>query len=147
LSTSHPGAGAIKIVNVNVERHAQEDFVRIGEYFNGGRECGGRRCIVRDDGNVRAGLYFVINFNRPLKNLPSDLSLNIYTMIGNSHIPEKFEFALPNRRKSFTAEIYCGITSGRIGDARINAWKVELVDNGSGKIISDCRNYMWPKNM
>ncbi|MDR3274371.1 MAG: hypothetical protein LBS87_03530 [Puniceicoccales bacterium] len=136
----------IKIVNVNIERHEHGDFVRIWEYFNGGTEYKGRRCIVRNDENIRAGLYFAINFNKSLKKLPNGLTINIYALIGRSFVPEKFEFKLPNERKKFTAEVYCGITSKRIDDLKINAWKIELIDS-DGNIISNLRSHVWPRDL
>jgi hypothetical protein len=136
----------VRIVNVNVERYEHDDFIRIWECFNGGVEHKGRRCIVRDDENIRAGLYFVVNFNRPLKKLPSGLTINIYALMRRSFVPEKFEFKVPNERKRFTAEVYCGITSKHIDNLKINAWKIELIGS-DGNIISNLRNHMWPRNL
>ncbi|MDR0595226.1 MAG: hypothetical protein LBF94_00795 [Puniceicoccales bacterium] len=146
---SHPLHGEVndtKIVNVNIEYHEHGDFVRIGEYFNGGKEYKGQRCIVRDNENVRTGLYFVVNFDRPLNKLPSDLTVNITLLEGHSLVPEKFEFKLPNKRKIFTAEVYCGITSRKIDVSKIKTWKIELID-GKGDIVTALKNYMWPANM
>lgn len=142
----HSGADDAKIVNVNIEHHEHGDFVRIGEYFNGGKECKGQRCIVRDNENVRTGLYFVVNFDRPLNKLPSDLTMNITLLEGHSLVPEKFKFKLPNKRKIFTAEVYCGITSKKIDASKIKTWKIELIDE-KGDIIATLKNYMWPANM
>jgi hypothetical protein len=143
----HSVPADICIVDVNVERHEHADFARIGEYFNGGTEYKGQRCIVRDDENVRAGLYFVVNFDRPLDRLPKDLSVNVYLMLGRSLAPEKFEFKLPNKRQKLVSEVYCGITSKHTnGLKKINAWKVEATD-GSGNAIASHKSYMWPKNL
>jgi hypothetical protein len=125
---------------------SHSDFSRIREYFNGGKEYKGRRCIVRDNENTRKGLYFIVNFNKPLNKLPTNLTLNVHMMIGQSMAPEKFEFKLPDRRPNFSAEVYCGITSKRIDTGKINAWKVELV-NGERIVTATSKSYAWPKNM
>lgn len=135
----------VKIVNIFVKNHVRDDFKRIKEYFNRGNEYQGRRCIVRDDESIREGLYFVINFNKPLNKLPQDLSVNIYLMIGRSLNYEKYTFNLPNKRPSFVTDVYLGITSKQIDGSKINAWKVELVDSFSEEIITSFKNYMWPK--
>jgi hypothetical protein len=145
-SIPSPAGSGISIVNVNVERHKHDDFTRIAEYFNGGTEHKGRRCIVRDDESVRAGLYFVVNFDRPLTKLPRNLRVNIYLMLGRSLTPEKFEFELPNVRQEFVAEVYCGITSKKIVGLKINAYKIEVLSD-SGEIIASYRSHMWPKNL
>lgn len=145
-SSPSPTGSGISIVNVSVERHEHNDFARMAEYFNGGTEHRGRRCIVRDDENVRAGLYFVVNFNKPLDKLPKDLRVDIYLILGRSLTPEKFEFELPNVRQEFVAEVYCGITSKKIVGLKINAYKIEVL-NDSGKIIASYGSHMWPKNL
>jgi hypothetical protein len=140
------GESNVTIANVSIVKYSHDDFVRIGEYFNGGVECKGRRCIVRDDERSRAGVYFIVGFSKPLNRLPKDLTIVIHAMVGCSLEPERFEFNLPNTRKSFTAEVYCGITSGRVNVGRMNAWKVELIDR-DGNILANYGSHMWPKNM
>jgi hypothetical protein len=82
----------------------------LSEYGNilAGVEHKGRRCIVRDDEKIRAGLYFVINLNRPLEKLPSGFTIYSEALMGRSFMPGTFEFKWPNERKNsrqkFTAE-------------------------------------------
>jgi hypothetical protein len=145
LHGSRCRSSALSIASVCIKKHGHDDFVRIGEYFNGGVEYRGNRCIVRDDENARAGTYFIVNFNVPLDKLPPDLTVNIYVLAGRALVPEKFEFKLPNERKSFVAEVYCGVTSKRVDLRKINAWKIEVVGR-DGDILLSHRSYMWPKN-
>lgn len=134
---------SIKIVNVIVEHYSHEDFQRIAEYFNGGHEHYGHRCIVRTDPDVRTGEYFIVNFSKPLVDLPNDLTVNIYLMIGKSLNYEKYSFQLPNKRPNFVSDVYLGITSKCIDLAKVNAWKIEVI-NTQGEIITLHKSFMWP---
>ncbi len=134
----------IKIVNVVVNNYLHKDFERIVEYFNGGHEYCGNKCIVRDDSVNRGGLYFVVNFNKPLVILPQDIVVNIYLMIGKALEYEKYTFNLPNKRPNFVSEVYLGITSKQINKSDINAWKIELLDDNNNQIVV-YKSYMWPQ--
>jgi hypothetical protein len=96
---------------------------------------------MRDDESVRAGLYFMVNFDRPLDELPKDLRVNIYLILGRSLTPEKVEFELPNVRQKFVAEVYCGITSKKIVGPKINAYKIEVLSD-SGEIGASYTSHM-----
>jgi hypothetical protein len=101
---------------------------------------------MRDNESVRAGLYFVVNFDRPLNKLPKDLSVNIHLMLGRSLTPEKFEFRLPNVRQELVAEVYCGITSKKVIGLKVNAYKIEVLSD-NGEVIANYKSHMWPKNL
>lgn len=139
----HVEEKAIKIVNIEVEKFSEHDFKRIREYFNGGHEYQGQKCIVRDNPNNRGGLYFIVNFNKPLNLLPKNVSVNMYLMIGKALEYEKFSFALPNKRPSFSSEVHLGVTSKKVDPSEVNAWKIELVGPDGAPIATD-KSYMWP---
>lgn len=133
-----------RIVSLLIEHYSHQDFKRISEYFNGGREHHGHKCIVRDDPSKRDGLYFVVNFDRPLNALPKEVSVNVYILLKQELMYEKFSFTLPNKRPHFVAETHLGITSKKIDRASICAWRVDLV-GPHGEKIATRESYMWPK--
>lgn len=143
---SVPVTNDIKIVDITPQKFSVRDFKRIKEYFNGGREYYGHKCIVRDDPANRGGLYFIVNFNKPLTELPSNIKVNIYLIFKEKLEAEKFSFKLPNKRPSFTAEAYLGITSRNLSKSDINAWKIELI-GANGDQLALYKSYMWPKEM
>jgi hypothetical protein len=98
--------------------------------------------IVRSEPLERAGVYFVVRFDRRLDALPASAEVHIaYLQPGSSQVLRE-TFALPADRKR-TRTLWLGVTGNAPFEAPIPiAWKIDVRD-AQGVVLERYRSYLW----
>ena len=130
-----------KITSISEVYRTENDFVRIPEYFTG-KEYFGKQVVIRT-GKGRAGLYFVLELNHPLFNLPEKSSALVRVIRSDHPEAKLYKFELP-RKKISGSEILLGITGTDWNSSEIKpvAWRIELQDK-NGKLRAAKHSFLW----
>lgn len=130
------------IKEVVTEYRTEQDFKRIREYFTGD-EFTGRRLVVRSQADERAGCYFVLTMQEPVRKLPTDAKVRIAVVLSGDEQPAVYDLPLPEERPA-GREIFAGLTGTDWADpeARPMAWRVALIDS-AGNETSHRNSYLW----
>ena len=130
-----------KITSISEVYRTENDFVRIPEYFTG-KEYFGKQVVIRT-GKGRAGLYFVLELNHPLFNLPEKSSVLVRVIRSDHPEAKLYKFELP-RKKISGSEILLGITGTDWNSSEIKpvAWRIELQDK-NGKLLAAKQSFLW----
>ena len=126
-----------KISSISEVYWTENDFLRIPEYFTG-KEYFGKQVVVRTD-KGRAGLYFVLELNHSLANLPENSSVLIRVIRSDHPEAKRYKLELP-RKTTERREILLGITGGDWNSPKIKpvAWRIELQDK-NGKLLPQAK--------
>lgn len=127
--------------DVQVRYEEAQTFKRISEYFTG-VENQGRRLIVRQPAEERAGLYWVIHTGVPISELSEGAQLRVsFFRLGSADV-ETRTYPLPTDRRVNT--LFAGITGAdwTRDDKLPTAWKLELLDS-RGEILDARESYLW----
>lgn len=136
------GTHRLKIKYVTIKRMSDGNFKTLPELFSDRKKHERMRCVVRDNDSNRNGLYFIVGVNKCVGALPEGCSIKI-SMIGSLKDDKQIYTLSPIEcRPSYVSEIFCGITSLRIHEKDIVAWKVEILDI-EGNVIASKKSYMW----
>lgn len=129
------------IDKVQVRYKPEETFKRISEYFTG-KENQGNRLIVRIPNDERAGLYWIIQLDQSVKNLPEGAQLRIDFFRQGSATVESRTYPLSNKRDVKT--IFAGITGNdwKAEDPKPTAWRLEVLDK-DGQALDTKQSYLW----
>ena len=75
------GENKVSIESLAERYFEHRDFKRLLEYFTG-REYKGNQLILRSDPSVRAGMYFILNLDVSLNELPKETRfiLNVHSL-------------------------------------------------------------------
>ncbi len=126
---------------VRVQYEKEQTFKRISEYLTG-EEYQGRRMIVRNPENERAGMYWKLQLRKSTHELPEKAQLKVSYFRKNSSEIESRTYAISNERSVYV--IYAGVTgSDWIEEESVpSAWKIELLD-AEGKCLDMKQSFLW----
>lgn len=128
--------------SVEVSYRDAASLVRLAEYFSDQES---ERAVMRSDPQVRSGLYFLLSLEKPHRDLPAGMTVEIALITAESPDAVVHTFPFPkqddNRRRA-----YIGLT----GDAwpadpnrpQPTAWRVRLLDP-SGRLVSEKSSFLW----
>ena len=130
-----------KISSISEAYWTENNFLRIPEYFTG-KEYFGKQVVLRTDKD-RAGLYFVLELNHPLANLPENSSVLIRVIRSDHPEAKLYKLELP-RKTTERSEILLGITGSDWNSPKIKpvAWRIELQDQ-NGKLLAAKQSFLW----
>jgi hypothetical protein len=133
-------AAGPRIQSIQVRKMDAQAFEGISEFFTG-REHPGRRVILRSDPMQRGGVYFILDFDRKLSVLPSDLNVGVEWIDGASGLKQTFQGPMPADRKR-TDKLLVGITDAPIPYPL--AWRVVVLE-ADGSILCESKSFLWEK--
>jgi len=132
--------GPLCIESVLVKHYCANDFFAISEFFTG-RENTGGDTILRTDDLQRAGLYLVVNLNKPVCELAEDAELVFQYVVSDCKNIKKKGFELKPKAGS-SPWLFVGVTGadyhGR--DQSFLAWSLEIYSNGE-RVSQE--SYLW----
>lgn len=136
------GENKVSIESLAERYFEHRDFKRLLEYFTG-REYLGNQLILRSDPSVRAGMYFILNLDVSLNELPKETRFILNIHCTDSLEMKIFEFVIPSEVNN-KKEVLLGITGDDWAskETKIVAWRIEIRSD-ERQLLSERQSFLW----
>jgi hypothetical protein len=132
---------ALNIERVGTEVRTDDDFKYISEWF-GWKAAKESPLTLRTDPEHKAGIYFLLRWDKPIATLPSGSILKLEAYFTDSKELRVFEFPI-SEIKDKHKKLNLGLTNPEWNtqDPRALAWHILLIQDD--KILAEYSSFLW----